>query len=38
LVASGTSMIGDPSGKDKERPILPRETIEKNKKKIATTN
>lgn len=36
LVASGTTMIGDPSGKDKERPILPRETIEKNKKKIAT--
>ncbi len=34
LVASGTTMIGDPSGKDKERPILPREIIEQNKKKI----
>ena len=32
LVASGTTMIGDPSGKEKERPVLPRETIEKNKK------
>ena len=35
LVASGTTMVGDPSGKDKERPILPKETIRKNKDLIA---
>ncbi|MEW5805656.1 MAG: tyrosine--tRNA ligase [Patescibacteria group bacterium] len=34
LTASGTSMIGDPSGKEKERPILSRQEIEKNKKAI----
>jgi tyrosyl-tRNA synthetase len=32
LTASGTTMIGDPSGKDQERPILARKIIEKNKK------
>ncbi|OGY39567.1 MAG: tyrosine--tRNA ligase [Candidatus Brennerbacteria bacterium RIFOXYC1_FULL_41_11] len=31
LTASGTSMVGDPSGKEKERPIMSREEIEKNK-------
>ena len=31
LTASGTSIIGDPSGKEKERPIMSREEIEKNK-------
>ncbi len=34
LVASGTTMVGDPSGKNKERPILSREIIKKNKKEI----
>ena len=29
LTASGTSMVGDPSGKEKERPIMSREEIEK---------
>lgn len=31
LVGGGTSMIGDPGGKDKERPILSKEEIEQNK-------
>ncbi len=34
LTASGTSMVGDPSGKEKERPIMSREEIEKNKAAI----
>jgi|CXWL01.1.fsa_nt_gi tyrosyl-tRNA synthetase len=34
LVGGGTSMIGDPSGKNEERPILPKETIEENKRKL----
>lgn len=34
LVGGGTAMIGDPGGKDAERPILPKEQIEANKEKI----
>lgn len=34
LVGGGTAMIGDPGGKDTERPILPKEQIEANKEKI----
>ncbi len=34
LVGGGTSMIGDPGGKDIERPILPPEVIEANKEKM----
>ncbi|MEI6532523.1 MAG: tyrosine--tRNA ligase [Candidatus Roizmanbacteria bacterium] len=34
LVGGGTAMIGDPGGKDAERPILPKEQIEKNKQKL----
>ena len=34
LVGGGTSMIGDPSGKNEERPVLPKETIEENKRKL----
>lgn len=34
LVGGGTSMIGDPGGKDAERPILPKEQIEANKEKM----
>ncbi|KKT86102.1 MAG: Tyrosine-tRNA ligase [Parcubacteria group bacterium GW2011_GWA1_Parcubacteria_45_10] len=34
LAASGTTMVGDPSGKEKERPVLSRQEIEKNKKSI----
>ncbi len=34
LVGGGTSQIGDPSGKDKERPILSKKEIGGNKKKI----
>ncbi len=34
LVGGGTSMIGDPGGKDAERPILPLEVIEANKEKM----
>jgi len=34
LVASGTTMVGDPSGKNRERPVLPREIIEKIKRKL----
>lgn len=39
LVGGATSLIGDPGGKDEERPLLPRETVEKNveaiKKQVA---
>ncbi len=35
LVGGATAMIGDPSGKDKERPLLPEEEIKANKEKIA---
>jgi len=39
LVGGATSLIGDPGGKDAERPLLPRETIEANveaiKKQVA---
>lgn len=34
LVGGGTSMIGDPGGKDAERPILPKEQIEANKEEM----
>ncbi len=35
VVAGGaTGMIGDPGGKDEERPLLPKEEIEKNKEAI----
>jgi len=34
LLGGGTTLIGDPSGKEKERPILPIKVIEKNKQKI----
>lgn len=34
IVGGGTAMIGDPSFKEEERPILPREIIEKNKEKL----
>ncbi|GIW67171.1 MAG: tyrosine--tRNA ligase [Candidatus Parcubacteria bacterium] len=34
LLGGGTTLIGDPSGKEKERPILPIEVIEANKRKI----
>jgi tyrosyl-tRNA synthetase len=34
LVGGGTSMIGDPGGKDAERPILPKEQIEANKEQM----
>lgn len=34
LVGGGTSLIGDPSGKDTERPILPKDTLEENKEKL----
>lgn len=30
LVGGATSLIGDPGGKDVERPLLPRETVQKN--------
>ena len=30
LVGGATSLIGDPGGKDAERPLLPREEVEKN--------
>jgi tyrosyl-tRNA synthetase len=39
LVGGATSLIGDPGGKDEERPLLPRETVQKNvsaiKKQVA---
>lgn len=34
LLGGGTAMIGDPSGKEEERPILPKEVIEENKQKL----
>ncbi|GBD34477.1 Tyrosine--tRNA ligase [bacterium HR35] len=34
ILGGGTAKIGDPSGKLKERPILPLDVLEKNKKKI----
>jgi tyrosyl-tRNA synthetase len=34
LVGGGTAKIGDPGGKDAERPILPKEKIEENKAKM----
>jgi len=34
LLGGGTTLIGDPSGKESERPILPKEIIESNKGKI----
>lgn len=34
LLGGGTTLIGDPSGKEKERPILPLEVIEANKRKV----
>ena len=34
IMGGGTALIGDPSGKEKERPILPKKTIEKNKRKL----
>jgi len=34
ILGGGTAKIGDPSGKIKERPILPLKTLEKNKKQI----
>jgi tyrosyl-tRNA synthetase len=30
LVGGATSLIGDPGGKDEERPLLPRETVQQN--------
>ncbi len=32
VMGSGTALIGDPSGKDKERPLLPKEQIQENAK------
>ena len=34
ILGGGTAKIGDPSGKVKERPILPLEVLEKNKKSL----
>lgn len=34
LVGGATSLIGDPGGKDQERPLLPRETVQKNVESI----
>jgi tyrosyl-tRNA synthetase len=34
LVGGATSLIGDPGGKDAERPLLPRETVQQNVKAI----
>lgn len=34
VVGGGTSLIGDPSGKEEERPIFAREVIEKNKERL----
>jgi tyrosyl-tRNA synthetase len=34
LVGGATSLIGDPGGKDAERPLLPRETVQKNAEAI----
>lgn len=35
LLGGATALIGDPSGKEKERPLLKKEEIEENKKKIS---
>ena len=37
LMGGGTTLVGDPSGKDKQRKILSKEEIEKNIKNIETT-
>ena len=37
LMGGGTTLIGDPSGKDKSRQILNKQEIEKNIKKIQST-
>lgn len=34
LAGGGTAKIGDPGGKDEERPIVPKEIIDSNKEKI----
>ncbi len=34
VMGGGTALIGDPSGKDKERPLLSKEQIEANKRRI----
>lgn len=34
LVGGATSLIGDPGGKDQERPLLPREAVQKNVESI----
>ena len=34
LVGGATSLIGDPGGKDAERPLLPRETVQTNVKAV----
>ncbi len=34
VIGGGTALIGDPSGKDKERPLLSREQIEANKERF----
>jgi tyrosyl-tRNA synthetase len=34
LVGGATSLIGDPGGKEEERPLLPRETVQANVKSI----
>lgn len=36
LVGGATSLIGDPGGKTEERPLVSKETVEHNKKSIAT--
>ena len=35
IAGGGTALIGDPSGKDKERPMQTKDTIDKNFKKIS---
>ena len=34
IMGGGTALIGDPSGKEKERPVLSRDAVEENKKKL----
>ncbi len=34
VMGGGTAMIGDPSGKDEERPVVAKDKVESNKKKI----
>lgn len=34
LLGGGTALIGDPSGKEKERPLLSKEIVEKNRENI----